>query len=396
MRRTPLVASIVFSLATSANATTVFDFFSYYENQKYALQIAIVTEALRHARQGHSESFGCIRDNFLLQKGKFLPRYEDLTEAIYSSPTPSLDVVEHIVAEHLNAVCPPSLDKAARNEGQIDTASFGHPTNVFLTTKTISDAERGGDVLIALATQAEAGNDPDNTLYSNAGERTACLNTKFAHGQDFQADGLKALFAEIIANRASQVAVENSIIDAALSNCGDLRFSSPPVDAAKTDQGAPQSDLDRKNQQLYEGFRKRADATEHVLNQMQADNEKELEDARKDMANLINHGYRVPDGRRIYPSDGGSWIFENQQPVPEALVSQRIAPPELGWPSIDLRSSTAAQTVLETTKHYGEAPPEIVAYERSKLPANANELELAIRLQIFYEIHHGFDQTIDR
>ena len=51
MRPTPLVASIVFSLATSANATTVFDFFSYYENQKYALQIAIVTEALRHARQ---------------------------------------------------------------------------------------------------------------------------------------------------------------------------------------------------------------------------------------------------------------------------------------------------------------------------------------------------------
>lgn len=74
---------------------------------------------------------------------------------------------------------------------------------------------------------------------------------------------------------------------------------------------------------LRERVERKLDASEEAVRQAKEDAKRDQKKAEEELRDTQRRAWRLPDGRRIYQAQNGTWYFENGAVVPPALVQTR-------------------------------------------------------------------------
>ncbi len=85
-------------------------------------------------------------------------------------------------------------------------------------------------------------------------------------------------------------------------------------------------DKDEGMQILRDRVAKKLDVTEEATKRALAEAEREKAAAEANLKGVQARAWRLPDGRRIYQAQDGTWRFENGAVVPPSLAGTRVPP----------------------------------------------------------------------
>ena len=320
LRSLARVVSLLVSLAIPATAgsTSVYDFFLRFHTQDTILQVAFATQALLASRSGHPALASCIETNFIKQGVGLLPAYEDFKARLYGTVDPARTPTDDEIFMTLVETCGASAAGPAAAGG-----GAGPPPVVRLDVGL-----RPEEAAAASETAFRAVADWATLMGDVSG--ATCIGHLLA-------SGARPAGAALL-DRTSPEGPEGVILDAVAASC--------PAAVRPGERTA-----DQMAQAAADVARTRT------------------KNATSPIAQMLPTALRVPDGRRIYCSEGdqNSCIFEDTSAVPPALVPEAIDAPEGGWPTFDMRVPPDPDVAL-LTAYRDAVNPDVQAALAADLP----------------------------